>query len=149
LSQPYGVEISHGSLGACFPRKADAFPNQTPIGMGRAFLIEFMTSLLLCLAYFGSFYKSKHLSNETGLDSITKLFSHISIGMAMVIGSFAGLPTGGCMNPARAFASELLSMSWNINSWIYYIAPICGATFGALIYEFILTEPKKSYIRIK
>ena len=117
--------------------------------MGRGFLIEFMTTLLLCLTYFGSFYKSKHLSNETGLDSLTKLFSHISIGFAMIIGTFSGLPTGGCMNPARAFASELLSMSWNINSWIYYIAPLLGAIVGGLVYEFILTKPKKSYIRIK
>ena len=46
---------------------------------------------------------------------------------------FAGPISGASMNPARSLAPALVSGTWEAQ-WVYIVAPIAGALFGALVY---------------
>jgi glycerol uptake facilitator-like aquaporin len=45
------------------------------------------------------------------------------------------------MNPARSFGPALVSGELHA-LWLYIVAPLAGATLGALIYEFIRADPE-------
>ena len=38
------------------------------------------------------------------------------------------------MNPARAFATQVVEWQWT-DAWIYYVAPLVGGGLAALIYD--------------
>ena len=44
------------------------------------------------------------------------------------------------MNPARSFGPALASGQWH-DFWIYVIAPVAGASLGALAYQLIRGAP--------
>jgi Major intrinsic protein len=53
---------------------------------------------------------------------------------------FGGPISGASMNPARSVAPALVS--GNLYAlWIYILAPILGASLGALAYQLIRGEP--------
>jgi MIP family channel proteins len=59
----------------------------------------------------------------------------IGIGAAITFGVLLlGPITGGVMNPARAFGTELVEWKWT-NAWLYYIGPLVGGGLAALIYD--------------
>lgn len=115
----------------------------------QGFALEIILTFVLALVMFGSNVKSQHLSVETGLESMTPLFMHTPIAFTVGACALAGQLTGAAMNPARAFGPMLLSWTWDVNCWIYYAAPPIGALVAGLLFEFILTRPRRSYIRIK
>ncbi len=41
------------------------------------------------------------------------------------------------MNPARSFGPAVVQNVWT-NHWLYWIGPISGAFFAAILYKFIL-----------
>ena len=72
----------------------------------------------------------------------------LTIGAAITLGVLLlGPITGGVMNPARAFASEVVDWNWT-NAWIYYVGPLVGGGLAALIYDGVylsdrLEEPEQ------
>lgn len=116
----------------------------------RGFGMEIIFSFFLVLTIFGSSVKPQHLKHvDSGLDVIAPLHSHLNIGFVLGACILAGTLTGACLNPARALAPQLLTWSWKPTCWIYYTAPFVGAALGAILYEFVLTPPRKSYIRLE
>lgn len=109
--------------------------------------MELLLSCFLAMVYYGSLFKTKHLQHESN-QKVSILMSGITIGCSMVGLSVASSVTGGCLNPARAIGSAIVSSKWDSNSWIFYIAPFIGSFIGGIIFEFILTEPRESYIRL-
>jgi glycerol uptake facilitator-like aquaporin len=64
----------------------------------------------------------------------------IAIGATIGLGSiFAGPVSGGSFNPARSFGPALISGNF-ASHWIYWLAPMSGAVFGAVTYKFIKGE---------
>lgn len=118
---------------------------QPPQDLGdafRQFASEILLSFLFVLTVFGSFIKSQHLSQETGLEPISSVVATLPVGFALG----AGLLINGCLNPVRALGPQILSWTWYANSWIYYTAPFIGGALGGLLYEFIVTKPRRNYI---
>jgi aquaporin Z len=59
----------------------------------------------------------------------------IGIGAAITFGVLLlGTVTGGVMNPARAFGTQIVEWEWK-DGWIYYIGPLVGGGLAALIYD--------------
>jgi len=52
----------------------------------------------------------------------------------------AGPLTGASMNPARSLGPALAAGEVS-KLWIYAVAPVAGAVFGAVLYE--LTRPRR------
>jgi glycerol uptake facilitator-like aquaporin len=52
---------------------------------------------------------------------------------------FGGPITGASMNPMRSLGAALVS--GNLHAlWLYVLAPITGASFGGLAYQFVRGE---------
>ncbi|MEZ4621444.1 MAG: MIP family channel protein [Caldilineaceae bacterium] len=59
----------------------------------------------------------------------------IAIGGTVALDALWGGPiTGASMNPARSFGPALLSGMWTAH-WLYWVAPLLGATLGGVIYQ--------------
>lgn len=63
-----------------------------------------------------------------------------AIGMIVAVDAyFGGSLTGASMNPARSLAPALFEGRID-QVWIYFIGPMIGACFAAILYEFIRCE---------
>ena len=61
----------------------------------------------------------------------------LAIGFTVALDALWGGPiSGASMNPARSLAPALVAGIWP-DQWLYVLAPLIGASIGALIYEFI------------
>jgi MIP family channel proteins len=61
----------------------------------------------------------------------------IAIGATVALNAlFAGPISGASMNPARSLAPALVSGAW-LDQWIYVVAPLLGASLGAILYQAI------------
>ncbi|EFC36645.1 predicted protein [Naegleria gruberi] len=109
----------------------------------RGFALEIILTFVLVLAIFGAAVKPQHFKKSNGLHSITGLIAAFPIAFALGADAMAGALTGASMNPARAFGPQVVGGVWYAHSWIYYTAPFIGAALGAIVYEFLLTKPKK------
>ena len=64
----------------------------------------------------------------------------IAIGFTVALDALWGGPiSGASMNPARSLAPALVAGLWN-DQWIYVIAPVIGASIGAVLYQFLRGE---------
>jgi aquaporin NIP len=64
-----------------------------------------------------------------------KMMAGVAIGGTVALDAFIGGPlTGASMNPARSFGPALVFVEWSFH-WIYWVAPIIGASIAALTYE--------------
>ncbi|EFJ35733.1 hypothetical protein SELMODRAFT_266713 [Selaginella moellendorffii] len=89
-----------------------------------AFGLEALLTFVLVYVIFGTAVDKK------GPSTIAPL----TIGMAVLVDHLVGVPvTGASMNPARSLGAALWSGQWK-NHWIYWAAPLLGATAAALIY---------------
>jgi aquaporin NIP len=65
----------------------------------------------------------------------------IAIGGTVGLDAMFGGPiSGASMNPARSIGPALVSGDLHA-LWLYILAPLAGATVGALAYQFIRDEP--------
>jgi aquaporin Z len=53
---------------------------------------------------------------------------------------FGGPISGASMNPARSIGPAFVSGDLHA-LWLYILAPIAGATLGAVVYQFVPGEP--------
>lgn len=66
----------------------------------------------------------------------------IMIGATVAVNALWGGPiSGASMNPARSFGPALVSGVWEAH-WLYWAAPILGATLGAIFYQ-LIREPQQ------
>jgi aquaporin NIP len=64
----------------------------------------------------------------------------VAIGFTVALDALWGGPiSGASMNPARSFGPALIAGVW-VNQWIYWIAPIIGASIGAVVYQLLRGE---------
>ncbi len=65
----------------------------------------------------------------------------IAIGGTVALDALWGGPvTGASMNPARSFGPALVAGLWRAH-WIYWLGPIAGTLLGAVLYQYLRSEP--------
>ncbi len=62
-------------------------------------------------------------------------------GIVGLSAMFGGPISGASMNPARSLGPALIS-GRSESQWLYVIAPLIGATLGAITYQFIRDRPR-------
>lgn len=66
----------------------------------------------------------------------------LAIGATVALDALWGGPiSGASMNPARSLGPALVTGHW-LHHWVYWLAPLLGASIGALIYQ-LLREPTR------
>jgi aquaporin Z len=70
----------------------------------------------------------------------------LAIGLGLTLIHLVGIPvTNTSVNPARSTGPALFVGGWALSQlWMFWVAPILGATAGALIYKTIGGEPDKA-----
>ncbi len=64
----------------------------------------------------------------------------LAIGFTVALDAlWGGKISGASMNPARSLGPALVSGVWT-TQWVYWLAPILGASIGALLYQFLRGE---------
>jgi aquaporin Z len=66
-------------------------------------------------------------------------FAPIAIGLALALIHLISIPvTNTSVNPARSTGVAVFTGGWAISQlWLFWVAPIAGALFGAAIYRFL------------
>jgi len=100
-------------------------------------LIEIILAFAFVLTVFAT---SKTLNGESGRNHLGNN-APFAYGAAILVGHILGSPfSGPSMNPARSFASAVVSGYWE-DHWLYWVGPIIGGSLGGLVYKHILTSP--------
>jgi aquaporin NIP len=64
----------------------------------------------------------------------------LAIGGTVALDALFGGPiSGASMNPARSLGPALVAGFWT-HQWVYLVAPLIGASLGALCYQFVRDE---------
>jgi aquaporin Z len=97
------------------------------VTISQAFVMEVVMTFFLAFVVFG-----------TAIDDRAHKVGGLFIGLTVALDIMAGGPvTGAAMNPARHFGPALLGGGTQ-NMWLYWVAPITGASLGALVYKHTL-----------
>ncbi|KAM3935134.1 aquaporin-2-like [Leptodactylus fuscus] len=103
---------------------------------GKAFAVEVFLTLQLVLCIFAS-------TDDRRTDNVGS--PALSIGLSVTLGHLLGIYYTGCsMNPARSFAPAVVTGIFNAH-WVFWLGPMCGATLGSLMYNFILIPNTKTF----
>jgi MIP family channel proteins len=104
------------------------------VGLIKAVVIEAIMTFFLMLVV---------MSTATD-PRVNRAAKGIAMGFTITLcGIFAGLLTGGSMNPARSLAPALFAGGKALSeAWVYLLGPALGAISGALIYEFMRGGPE-------
>jgi MIP family channel proteins len=119
--------ILRGSLGNI----ADVGATLPSGSQGQAFLWELVLSFFLMFVIMAVATDTRAVGEAAA----------IAIGGTIGLDAMFGGPiTGASMNPMRSLAPALVS--GNLHAlWLYILAPIVGASLGALAYQFVRGEP--------
>lgn len=73
-------------------------------------------------------------------------FAPIAIGLCLTLIHLISIPvTNTSVNPARSTAVAIFVGDWAmVQLWLFWLAPIVGAVFGALAYRFLGSEEPES-----
>jgi aquaporin Z len=73
-------------------------------------------------------------------------FAPIAIGLGLTLVHLIGIPvTNLSVNPARSTGPALFVGGWALSQlWLFWVAPIVGATLAGLLYPRMAGDPKKS-----
>ena len=100
---------------------------------GVILLAEFVMTYLLMTAIYGTAVDQRGKGVKIG---------GFGIGLTVAFDILAGgAVTGASMNPARSFGPALVMGNFSFH-WLYWIAPIAGASVAALVYEKVLLAPE-------
>lgn len=125
--------IGSGTGNGCFATNqvADGFH------LYNAFIAEFIMTFLLMFVVLETAVSAKSLPG--------RVFAPLAIGFAVYLGHSVLIPIDGCsINPARSFGAAFVASFrdydhadkiWN-NHWIFWVAPLCGASLAAVICKF-------------
>lgn len=71
-------------------------------------------------------------------------FAPIAIGLGLTLIHLVGIPvTNTSVNPARSTGQALFVGGWAIQQlWLFWVAPLVGATLAGLLYPALLGEPE-------
>ena len=77
-------------------------------------------------------------------------FAGIAIGLGLALINLIGIPITNCsVNPARSTGPALFVGGWAIDQlWLFWIAPILGATLAAIVYSALTHEAEEPTPRI-
>ncbi|XP_068121209.1 aquaporin-2-like [Hyperolius riggenbachi] len=104
---------------------------------GQAVAVELFLTMQLVLCVFGT--TDIRRTDNVGIPAI-------SIGLSVVLGHLLGIYFTGCsMNPARSFGPAIITGSFE-SHWVFWVGPMCGAIFSALIYNYLLMPPEKNLL---
>jgi aquaporin TIP len=106
---------------------------------GTIFCVEFTLTFLLMISVFGTAVDERGKTVKIG---------GFGIGLTVAFDILAGGPiTGASMNPARSFGPALIMGHWEWH-WLYWLAPILGASVAALLYHgFLLIAPEEPPVK--
>lgn len=107
------------------------------VTLWHGFGVEFMATFFLLLVVMAASDSAK--SNTTLVP--------LAIGYAVTVAHLMAIPLTGCsINPMRSFASAFVSLGtegcgkvWT-DHWIFWIAPLLGATAGSVLYTFFFSQ---------
>jgi MIP family channel proteins len=100
-----------------------------PYSVMNAFLVEFMMTFVLVYVV---------METAVNKNSVAKNNAPIAIGLAVFLAHIVCIPISGCgINPTRSFGPALIAGQWD-HHWIYWVAPLLGATVAALLAKFVL-----------
>ena len=96
--------------------------------LGAAFVTEVILTMFLVLTVLGS----TDVKAPVG-------FAGVAIGFVLVLIHLVGIPiTNTSVNPARSIGPAIFVGGWALQQlWLFIVAPIVGAAFGAAIYRTI------------
>ena len=98
---------------------------------GQSFLWEFVLSFFLMFVIMAVATDTRAVGEAAA----------IAIGGTVGLDAMFGGPiSGASMNPARSFGPAVVTGDLHA-LWLYVLAPLAGAAFGALSYQFIRGEP--------
>lgn len=127
LSQAAGALLASLTLRVMFPDN-ELLGATLPGGSAlQSFVLEFILTFFLMLVIIQVATGSK----EQGM------FAGLAIGSTVLLEAmFAGPISGASMNPVRSMAPAIIS-GHNEHLWIYFLAPVMGATFAIMVWKFI------------
>ncbi len=109
---------------------ADLGATVPSIGTGAAFTYELVLTAILMFVIIAVATDARAVGAAAG----------IAIGGTVALDALFGGPvTGASMNPARSFGPALVASQWS-HFWLYLVAPVAGALFAAMVYEFVRDE---------
>ena len=141
VSQLLGASAAAQACAMVFPAAAVAEANlgiPLPASWATAGIVigvEIILTFLLMVAIFGTAVDPRGQAVKIG---------GFGIGLAVTFDILAGGPvTGASMNPARSFGPALIQGHWDWHGF-YWVGPIIGAVFGALVYHHVILEKKQA-----
>ncbi|MBI5681655.1 MAG: MIP family channel protein [Deltaproteobacteria bacterium] len=128
---PYITAQLSGAVAASFSLYL-LFGNSTTLGItlpigssSQSFTLEFIMTFLLMFV----------IMCVAAGKKINWFGSGLAIGAAVGIDAFlGGRISGASMNPARSFGPAIVAMNFE-SHWIYWLAPVSGSVFGALLHR--------------
>lgn len=132
-AQLLGAAAGGFALLAIWPSKPAELGVTAPaIGSGGAFVYELLLTAFLMFVIMAVATDTRAVGAAAA----------IAIGGVVAMDALTGGPvTGASMNPARSFGPALAAGEWN-DFWIYVLAPVIGATLGALAYQGVRGDRK-------
>lgn len=138
---PYIMAQIAGAVAASLTLKFMFLGQSTSLGatlpagpVSQSFVLEFIMTAMLMFTIMG-------VATD---DRAEGAMAGIAIGATIALeAAFGGPISGASMNPARSLAPALASSNL-AHQWLYWLAPILGAVFGAKAYGLIQTPPSGS-----
>lgn len=99
------------------------------LGTNAIFLLEVIATFFLMFVIIGTAVDSRGVGKGP-------MVGGFGIGLTVAANIlFFGPATGASMNPARSFGPALIGGHWELH-WLYWLAPIIGASLAALVWQY-------------
>lgn len=127
FSQVLGAVLASLTLRVMFPEHLTLGATLPAGSIIQSFVLEFILTLILMFVVLSVSSGSK----EKGI------LAGVAVGAVITLEALFGGPiSGASMNPARSFGPALISMKFD-SLWIYFVAPVLGASFAVLLCSII------------
>ena len=130
--QLLGGMAAAGTLFGLFGKTAQLGATLPAGSVGQSFTLEIVMTAFLMFVIIAV------ATDTRAVGPIAALAIGATVGLDAL---FGGPISGASMNPARSLAPALVAGVWT-HQWIYVIAPLIGASIGALLYQLIRGEAK-------
>jgi len=135
-----GAQLAGGLLGVACVRAIDptlyaqagggANLLSSAVSAGGGLLLEFLLTFALMFVVLAATDTTRY----RGVAHLPVL-APLAIGMTVLVAHLAAVPIDGCsLNPARSFATAVMSGTWT-SQWLFWAGPILGALVATWVYE--------------